>query len=357
MLASRDPPSAPVRPHTHVNLGARSSLRLPAVGVLISLWLAPLGARAQSSSDLEQAKQWFKEAEALEKKGDCVGAIDKFEKALAVKATPQLHLRVGACQEKVGRLVEAIGSYKLALDKANSQSLAQVATVAKDQIAAITPRIPSISVAPAKPVDGFRAAIDGVVLEPAALGQKQPVNPGTHKVTAEAPGHPAFEQSFTLVEGEAKKLEIDMTTAAPPPPPDGDAARPAEAPLEPRSPIPAMVLVGGGVAAIAGGVVLFLVASGKDSDIDDRCGGADRLACPAAQKDEIESDVSSVKLFQGLSFGIGGAGVIAAGIGAFLLITAPTAPETANAESSRRSFEITPAFGGGQVGLSARGRF
>ena len=334
MLASRDPPSAPVRPHTHVNLGARSSLRLPAVGVLISLWLAPLGARAQSSSDLEQAKQWFKEAEALEKKGDCVGAIDKFEKALAVKATPQLHLRVGACQEKVGRLVEAIGSYKLALDKANSQSLAQVATVAKDQIAAITPRIPSISVAPAKPVDGFRAAIDGVVLEPAALGQKQPVNPGTHKVTAEAPGHPAFEQSFTLVEGEAKKLEIDMTTAAPPPPPDGDAARPAEAPLEPRSPIPAM-----------------------DSDIDDRCGGADRLACPAAQKDEIESDVSSVKLFQGLSFGIGGAGVIAAGIGAFLLITAPTAPETANAESSRRSFEITPAFGGGQVGLSARGRF
>ncbi len=100
---------------------------------------APGLASAQSAKDVAAARQAFKEGEDAEAKGDLSVAIDRYRQALAIKATPQLHLRVGAVEEKLGRLVDALASYQRGLEKASS--LPAVAAVAGEQIEALRPRV------------------------------------------------------------------------------------------------------------------------------------------------------------------------------------------------------------------------
>ena len=73
---------------------------------------------AQSDAEIALAKQWFRDGEAAEKKKDWAKALELFEKALTVKQTPQIYLRVGALQERLGKLVEALVSYERAQEKA-----------------------------------------------------------------------------------------------------------------------------------------------------------------------------------------------------------------------------------------------
>ena len=63
------------------------------------------------------ARQAFKEGDEAENRGDLAIALAKFKEALAFKATPQLHLRIGAVQEKSGRLVDALDSYETGLSR------------------------------------------------------------------------------------------------------------------------------------------------------------------------------------------------------------------------------------------------
>src|SRR5262245_32419933 len=63
-------------------------------------------AHAQSDGEIALAKQFFKDGEAAEKKQEWAKALELFDKALAIKQTPQIYLRVGAVDEKLGKLVE-----------------------------------------------------------------------------------------------------------------------------------------------------------------------------------------------------------------------------------------------------------
>lgn len=321
-------------------------------------------ARAQSDAEIALARKWFREGEQAEKSKDYATALEKFEKALAIKTTPQLLLRVGSMQERLGKLVEAMVSYDRALEAANNAALNDVAAVAKDQSDALRPRLPTIVVQPAKPYDGLAVSLDGTALSAATLGSKLPVNPGDHKLVITAPGHRALAKSFSIAEKESKplpfELEVDSSAAAvdatadsspatSEPPPD---AAGGHAPGHP-SKLPGILLVGGGVAALGVGVALFAVAASKDSAIDDDCGGADRLHCPASMKDDITSRVGTVNTLQTTSFIVGGLGLVGAGIGTYLLLRSPK-----KAQPSAAFVTVTPtADPRGSLGLFAQGRF
>src|SRR5512139_3082986 len=88
---------------------ARGSFHL--LSLVAALTLASSTALAQSEEELERARVAFQEGDAAEQAGDCKTAVEKFTSALQVKETAQLHLRVGRCQEKLGRLQAAMASY------------------------------------------------------------------------------------------------------------------------------------------------------------------------------------------------------------------------------------------------------
>jgi hypothetical protein len=176
---------------------------------------------------------------------------------------------------------------------------------------------------------------------------------------AEAPGYKPFQEDFKVAARETKNVAIELVVDPNAPANTPGPAATAKGGATPDQPppdaggsktLPIVLLVGGG-AAVAGGVVFLVLALSKDSSIDDQCGGSDRLACPKSKQDQIDSDISTVKTFQILSGAIGGAGLVAAGVGAALLITAKPAPAKTGA------VQIVPAAPGGMLGLSARGTF
>jgi hypothetical protein len=345
---------------------SRHRLELAAATLAAAL-LAPRPAIAQTERDLTRARQLFKEGEIAEKASDCQGAIGKYEQALAIKETPQIHLRIGRCQEMLGRLSDGLASYERALAKATGASLVDVASVAREQIGRLAARVPTLAIIPAEPYEAFAATLDGEPVSPTSFDKKQRLNPGTHKITASARDHRAFEQTVSLTEGEGQRLVIRLVPADPTSNAGGADVVPTP---DEGSNAPAFVLLGGGAAAIGVGVALFVVALGKYGDLDDACGGSERLLCPESRRDELESLASSADTLRLVGGIVGGAGVIAAGAGVVMLLTASSSPTDASApETGSRSraarasaprspwIQVTPSFDGRSVGLAARGAF
>jgi hypothetical protein len=335
-----------------------------AAAALAAALLAPRPALAQTERDLAKARQWFKEAEAAEKQNDCEGALAKFEQVLTIKETPQIHLRIGRCQETLGRLADGLASYQRALDRATAASLADVASVAREQVGRLAARVPTLAITPAEPYEAFAATLDGKPVAAADYEKKQRLNPGSHTIAAHAQGYRPLEQSLSLTEGESRRLVITLVPTAP----SGNVGQRGDSDVEPGEPssAPAFVLIGGGAAAIGVGVALFVVSLGKDSDLDDACGGSERLLCPESRREELESLSSSVDTFRLVAGILGGVGVVAAGAGVVLLLSAPpsaSAGEQPASPSGRapaprdRFLRIAPSFDGRSVGFSAVGRF
>lgn len=77
--------------------------------------------------------------------------------------------------------------------------------------------------------------------------------------------------------------------------------------------VPGVVLVASGGAVLAGSIVIGLIAHGKYSDLEDLCGSG---PCPASAQDDIDSGETLATVSTVLM----GVGIVAAGIGAALLI-------------------------------------
>jgi hypothetical protein len=337
---------------------SRHRLEIAAAALAAAL-LAPRPAIAQTERDLVKARQWFKEAEAAEKQKDCEGALVKYEQVLTIKETPQIHLRIGRCREMLGRLADGLASYQRALDQATAASLADVVSVAREQVGRLAARVPTLVITPAEPYEAFAATIDGKPVPAADYEKKQRLNPGSHTIAAHAQGYRPFELPLSLTEGEGRRLVITLVPTAP-----SRNGGEEDGSDDMASRAPAFVLIGGGAAAIGVGVALFAVSLGKDSDLDDACGGPERLLCPESRREELESLVSSVDTFRLVAGVLGGVGVIAASAGVVLLLSAPPSASASAEPASPRSaaprdrfIRITPSFDGRSVGFGAVGRF
>lgn len=311
-----------------------------AAGLALATLLGPAHeASAQSASELARAKQRFHEGEALEARGDCAGAIAAFEQALAVKETPQLHLRIGACEETTGRLVGALAAFERALELAERLGATEVAAVARDRAAALAPRVPTIAIDVKSPPAGLRVIVDGAVLPAGALGAPRRVGIGGHTVRAEAPGFRPFERTLTAAERERLLVAVDL------------AAAPADTSSHGAAVLP-WALVGGGALALGGAVVLGVVASSRASDVEAACGG-DTSRCPGSRRAEIDADVGAVNGLRAGAIAAGALGVAGVALGAVLLVRDRRAPE----EPRATRVDLVPTIAPGLAGFSARGRF
>jgi hypothetical protein len=303
-------------------------------GLALAL-LAPGTARAQTQKELAAARQAFKEGDEAEARGDLPTALGRFQAALAVKATPQLHLRVGVVLEKMGKLVDALAAYEKARDKA--AALPAVAKVAKEQIESVKPRIPTLTVSVTQSPPGLTVTLDGA---PFKLDAAVPLDPGTHRLHAEAPGAAPRDQEVVATERGVLRVDLDFAPRAPVVP--ADQASPSKA--------PGVVLLAAGIAAVAGGAALIGVSVSKDKAIDALCGSATRDRCPASKKDEILSDVSTVNAMRFSGIAVGVLGAASAVTGGILLSRALKAPSTTG-------LTVTPMLGPGVAGALVGGRF
>jgi hypothetical protein len=268
-----------------------------------------------SAQNLTDAKKLFDEGEKAEQSGDCRTAVEKWKGVLVIKETPQVHLRIGRCQESLGHLSGAITAYERAVELAGGN--AQVLDVANQQLKALEPRVPMLTLKWDGGISGASVQLDG---QPVATnGQAVRVDPGAHTIDATAPDRAPFKKTLELAEAarETIRITLEPTTVAPTPtvPEEGGPS---------LSPWP-FVLMGGGV--VAAGIAIPLAVVGV-SDLDEvytHCTDSDSgKVCPP----QYEDDISGVKLKYGVAGALGAVSAIALGVGVtWLVLDLTSTPE------------------------------
>jgi hypothetical protein len=261
-----------------------------------------------TEEELASARQLFQDAYADEQAGRFDVALDKFYKVARVKESVAVRYRIATCLEGLKRLREARDAFRAIAASREVVAPAErdIAESAAQRAVQLDRRIPRlvVSVAEGSPAN-VAVRLDGA---PVPSRGAVELDPGDHVVQATADGAAPFESKFSVPEaGEHPVLITFADGKAVVPPPDDS----------PRRPFLGWVLVGvGGALVVAGGVTLA-VREGNVSDLEDACPGGQ---CPASRRSDLESTRDAAQLQGPLGGVLIGAGVVAAGVGAYLLL-------------------------------------
>lgn len=206
-------------------------------------------------------------------------------------------------------------------------------------------------------VVAVKVSIDGQPLTRQLDGSALAVDPGTHTFTFELAGQPPVSRQLVVHESEKERLEsveigspsghAPSKTAAPttttplvstPPPSDSHAGQAQR--------LSGFVLGGVGIAGLATGGVLGLMAMSAWNRLKNECGSV----CPPANHSAAVSDHGKAVTFGNVStaaFAAGGALFVLGGV---LVLTAPHAP-------SGTAWSVSPRVGPGVADLTLKGEF
>lgn len=296
--------------------------------------------------DVERARELFREGVALMAAENYAGALMKFKEVGRSRMTAQVAFNIAECEEKLGKLVAALGNYRLALAKAQEPgaNASAVATNAPDRIGALEKRIAKLTVIrkEEKPNPTAKIELDGVELAPAQLGAAIPTDPGQRTLRVVSGDRAIVTRVVKVGEGEALTVTLDV-----PAPVEEGPDGPFREPTSGVS-IPGVVLtVLGGGMLVAGGVFIGLRQSAI-SDLDEQCGG-DRSCPPSAEQTYDEG-----RVFTGLAEAFIPAGVAAATVGVVLIVLQANAASDERAEQAQVELAPVP---GAVAGVGVRLRF
>jgi hypothetical protein len=312
-----------------------------------ALSVAPSAARAQAPATendaIKHAREQFGQALALQTGGDWAGALALLKEVIAVKPTPQVRFNIALCEERLGRLVAALGDYELAGADAQIEKADQVWQEVDARLELLRARVPRVVVSRGAGADAATISLDGVMLGDSVLNAPLPVDPGPHVVEATGAGYQPFKQSFRVAEQQnitiVVKLEPTPVIVAKP-------GTPVPPPVGTQHLRTAGYVVGGaGIASLVASGAMFYLRHNAIRDLDQQC-GADRMSCP----DSARSTVDRGKLYTTLGDVTLAVGAVGLGVGALLVVVGRS--------SEQASLAIAPgAVGANSGGASLVGRF
>jgi hypothetical protein len=279
-----------------------------------------------------------------------------------VKMTPQVAFNTAECEARLGKLVSALGNYRIAASQAaDDASAAAVLTEAPPRVADLVARIPKLTVTRAESADTASIELDGTELGQSQLGKAIPVDPGKHTIVAKVGNKEILRETVKLEERQTRTFEVKLGDAAPvTEPPAGDQQEQPK-PVAEKSRAPGLALtVTGGVAMIVGFAMLAPRASAI-AKLDADCTQPDASGnrhCPVADA----STESSGNLFTGLTAGFVGVGTVLAVTGIVLIAkSGPAKPRPADTDEKKaddakgndaflRSIEVVPGALGASIG-------
>jgi hypothetical protein len=326
-------------------MGRSKLTALLAVAVIVS----PAVARAQSAQDKAAADAAFEEGKRLMSARAFAEACPKFVESL--ERAPGLGTMLGLadCYEKNGQTASAWAEFREAASVAARKGDRREA-LARENAIRLEPRLSKIRVRVPREADaeGLSVRRDGVVIGRALWDEAVPVDPGTHSISASAPGSKEWETAVVAPSTPGTQTvtipRLEPAPATPPAPstqPNAPAAGPASAPATPPTASPAVapapsappsaggrgntqriaagVAVGAGVVSAVVGSVFGVVAKSKldQSNANGHCDPSD--ACDGTGL-SLRSNAGSAATGSTVAFVV--AGVAIAG-GAVLWFTAP----------------------------------
>jgi hypothetical protein len=327
-------------------------VRLPFPRLLLPLVLLPGVARAQTASasdaDRMTARALAHDGYEAQTHHQYAVAEDRFRRAESLVHAPTLELGLARAQVGLGKLVEAHETYRRIVREPLAPDapapFARAVADAGQELAALEPRLAwvTIDVRGAPPSD-VTVSVDAAAFPSAALGIKRASDPGEHGIRASAPGFAPLATSFRVTEGQTTAISLTLQPAPSPEPAAVPVTEPPAAtpPVTPSGPAPAeqpvpppstpfgktagMVALGLGVAGLAAGGVLGVLALTKHASLS---GGCPDGHCAASESQQVSlydtlATASTASLI---------AGAVGVATGFTLLLTTPkAAPVTAYA--------------------------
>jgi len=288
---------------------------------------APAGA-APPTNVLAKARAQFQQGLALETAGDWGGALTLFQEVASVKITPQVRFHIGLCEENLGKLVAALGDYRLAAAEADDVNAGEVKAQVVARIDALRDRIPKVVIKRGVGGEYATISLDGVALGATSIGQELMVDPGPHTVEGRAPGFNLFMGSFNIAERETKAVDVTLPRKTAPAVDGSQARAPGanasygegesgspEAPGKHGKSVLPYVIGGVGAASLVASAVFFVLRNGAVSDLDEAC-GPNRDRCPP----DAQSINDRGKTYTTLFWVTGWTGLVGVGTGAVLLL-------------------------------------
>jgi hypothetical protein len=281
-----------------------------ALGVLVAAAGRP--AAAQTDDDLARLRQVFTEGRQLEGKSQWGEALKKFEVVAAGKMTPQIRFHIALCEENLGKLVSAMKGFELAAEEAKELGSAgvEVLTPARQHADALRGRIGRIQIDVSGKLTTSKVVLDDAPLATRELGVALPADPGPHVVEVrDAAGKSSFHKDLTLAEKGSEKVLVTVDDADAPPPPDAPVPPPG------RSRVPAYVVGGVGVGALALSGVFFGLRAQSIATLNQDCKNG---TCPSSDNGLLGQSRSYTVAADAL-LGVGIASVVTAGVLFFVL--------------------------------------
>ena len=276
--------------------------------------------------------------------------VGKYDEACAAfeesqRLAPQLatQFNIALCDEQLGKLASALAIYKELAAKDDNPSRRAKASDMIVQLEDRTARLRIDTPAPA----GLEVTVNGVR---ATNYKDMPIDLGTSKIEARAPGHLDWVGTVTA-KTEKQRVVVTITLdkdstgtgqpvlpPAPPPPRE-------ESPRSMRKTLGLAGIIGGG-AALAGGFTFALLARSKWHDAKSVCGGTICDTQADLDRGNALADSARTRGTIATVLAIGGGALVAGGI--VLWMTAP---------KSERSVAIAPSASSSSVGLAVLGSF
>lgn len=248
------------------------TLRVSSILVATAVASATLAPRARAVDDAALAAELFDAGVKKMEAGKCDEtpvadvalcreARDAFRRAFALYPSGLGALRNLAYVEKSLGLVGSSARHfrelarRAPLDPNPARQL--WAEFAREEIAALEPRIPKLTIAVPSPApEGTKVVLDDEPLPKPVWGTAIEVDPGEHTVRVDAEGHVPFTKSVTLAEADAQRVDATLSPIAPATPvttqEEPATVKKVDQPLLESRTVPLVVAGVGGAAVVVG---------------------------------------------------------------------------------------------------------
>ncbi|MBW2522978.1 MAG: hypothetical protein JRI23_02325 [Deltaproteobacteria bacterium] len=350
--------------------------QLVVLAATLAGWACP-GWAQPGATDKAAAEALFQRGKAHLEAGDTEAACSQLEASQKLDPAVGTLLFLGDCYEQLGRSASAWATFEEAASLAARQDQPQRERIARIRAAALATKLSTLTIEVSAPAtEGLLIRRGRASVPPASYGAALPVDPGSYRIEATAPGHEPWSTTVTVAEGKgAASVSVPPLTRSSPEAAVGpaagatDSAAPAAPPpITPSAPSPAgpdaapssgpspwvvsgAVIGAAGVGGLITGTVFGLLAKSSNDDSLEHC-RTDTL-CDSTGL-ELRSEAQDRATVATIGFVAGS--VLLAG-GAALIVVGATANEEGDDGAGQAALTVTPAAAASPLGLTLGGSF